>query len=168
MSIDQRDVRRMMHTVYERYADGVDRYPRYRFTGRPDMYAKKTQPIARAVFGAWERIDEDRIMHKSLVDRAILSYERTGAVLNTLVVNKVGRNAVRLFQFIDDDGAPKAVFGEFDATEFVEEFDGFTWRRADGETLTLANGTLESTVPFDAMLVRQSNVTAISVSREPA
>ena len=166
MTLDQREVRRMMHTVYDGYVSGTDRFPRYRFVGQAEDYARKTQPIAKALFLAWDIIDEDRLVHRTLVEKATQRVEETGAVLNEVIINKIGRNAVNLFSMTDEDSGPKALFGEFDRAEFVEQFEGHVFTRTDGETVTLNGGTFESSVPFDAALVRTSNVTVYSATTE--
>lgn len=159
-TMNPRGVRSLMHTVYDRYAAGVDMYPHYRFKGEPGDYPRKTQPIARLIFNAWSVIDEDRAYFGDAIDtcmRILGGVERDDAG-GRFVITKVGRNAVR-FASIDPGTPPRITHGEFRREEFLPILEHLDIGMTDGSTLSFRDGKVINAP--DAAIVRQSNVAGI-------
>jgi hypothetical protein len=93
------EMRRLLHTVYEPYAQGIVSFPRARVTGDLESVPKRTQPIAKALIDAWAEIDDGREIHQALVrhvlkdPRAALT-DAEGKTGRGMVVSKIGRNSL--------------------------------------------------------------------------
>ena len=165
---DPREVRAAVHTGYERYAQGIDMFPRLRIAGSADLFPRKTQPIAAALIGAWDRIDEDNAYFedasRAVVRTAVENHQRGIEYEAMLVITQVGRNCVKLTSVSQGEQQPEASIGVFDRADFVEQFDGVEIQGTDGRSVVLRDGQMHG--DFDRAVVRGSNVSGIMLPRQ--
>ena len=98
-----------MHASYEAYARGEVNFPRILIVGEPEelkALPKKTQAIATALHGAWQRIEAGKATHHALVDyhrknphEALVKGYGKG-----IVFKFIGENALALTLFIPVEG----------------------------------------------------------------
>lgn len=166
-STDPRDIRAAMHNTYDGYMSGTDLYPRYRFVGEPEAYPRKTQAIAKLIFGVWAVIDEDRSFFQDAFRTGVKTVENSNEHNSFLVLTTIGKNAVTMATIsrASSSAVPLEVTaGEFRLDDFVERFEGHEFKLADGRSIVLRNGGVIGD-PI-AQVVRRSNVTGLFMPRE--
>lgn len=160
-----RHVRALMDNVYARYVHGQDLFPRVR-TLSPDHFPPRSRQIARALFKAWEIIDEDRLFFDQSLEDAVtfigeVQEQRLGVVTTT-----VGRNAVN-FAFVQNagDGTPLTVLhGTQDRESFAKYMEENPHLMADGRVVSFANGQLQPEPQPEAVIYRRSNAASVFIA----
>ncbi len=167
------EVRTVLQTLYDRYATGLDMFPRVRWQAPADTLPRKSQAVGIALESAWARIDEDEAYFRdaisSVADLAVAKVaagETDGGLM--LAITQVGRNCVKMATITPKPGKPEAMIGVFPRNEFVEQFEGFEFNVNGGRKLTLVNGEMqmEGGGP-DLAVVRGSNVSGVYLPQSP-
>lgn len=149
-------VRTLMQNVHDRYAQGIDLFPKFRLKVHPEDLPKRSNHAANLLVRAWDRIDEDR----AYFDDTLNAMAEIGS---GLTVVRVGRNAVKT-GFLAPGAAEPAV-ETMSINEFHELYDGQEFALTDGRTASYVDGDLQQS-GTDLALVRGSNVNQIMISEQ--
>lgn len=171
-----KEMRTSLQTMYDRYNLGLDKYPKLRLSGDPDLLPKKTQQVARDLIKAWAIIDDDIAFFEGKIcffgnmmqERHPLFKE--GDEHKVLVITRIGRNAIKYGQVERDPetGDLRASIGDFWVNDFVETMQGETMVLTDGRVLTIQDGrTHVINGEPDVAIVRESNVALVMFSDAP-
>lgn len=168
ISSNPAETRRDIQTAYDRYMNGVDRFPKIKIfdSALVEELPRKTQPVATALVRAWERIDcdeawwEEAVAIMGLKTRDMLNRGAFTAPISAMT--RVGRNVVRvgIISPPKEEGYPaSAFFKAYTTSEFAERFDGVELNVGRDSRLRIERGKLilGDSVP-DMAVVRDSNV----------
>lgn len=157
-----REVRALMHTIYDRYIHGHDLFPKIRLSD-PELLSRKSKDIGRLLFNAWSIIDEDnRFFDQAIEDAVVILGKQESPNLGSIVTT-VGRNAVN-FAFIETvgDGSPvKVIHGIQDRQSFTRYAETHPQLLSDGRVVSFANGHLQPQPTPEAVIYRRSNAASI-------
>lgn len=161
-----REVRSYMHTAYDRYVHGEDRFPRARVRN-PDTGPRKSRGIARALHEAWQAIEGDDNYFQGAVMAMVDTLSRGDRLKTGKVITRVGLNAVR-FALIEMPGkgeAGRILHGTQDREEFIEEVEGELPRMTDGRHIgSYVGGDLQFDSEPDAVVTRDGARAAMFVA----
>jgi hypothetical protein len=145
-----------MQNVHDRYAQGVDLFPKFRLKVQPEDLPKRSRHAAGLLVRAWDRIDEDR----AYFDATLSALAEVGS---GLTVVRVGRNAVKT-GFLASEDAELAV-DVMPIGEFHELYDGQEFVLKGGRTASYTDGRLQQS-ESDFTIARGSNVNQIMLSEQ--
>jgi hypothetical protein len=156
-------VRREIQTAYERYALGIDLFPKVviRNLESEEQLAqlpRKTRPAVKALAKAWDRIDEDESWWKETL---LILGDRVGERVSAgnfdnpmCSIVRVGRNVVRLGIVRPPEGpeeqGPVLMISEDRASKFV-----------GGGAVTIEGGKVTGDVGPALAVVRGSNASLV-------
>jgi hypothetical protein len=147
-----REMRTLLHAIYEPYAQGVINYPSSRIQGEVESLPERTIPIAQALVDAWRRIDADTAVHKALIRNVLKDpeaslFDEQGNPHRGIVVSRIGKNSLvevvftpatleeRLVLIETRDVGPRSAVEQYIENSRVELADGriITGGGFDGE-----------------------------------
>lgn len=150
-----REVRQVLHTVYDRYKQGVDIFP----AGRPALpvgeYPRKTQPIAKTLLNACLRIDLDRQYFDTWLEGSVNGVQKTGG--KGVIVTRIGINAVQFASISPDTeaaGRVQVVQGLFAGEERDALFEHLDLKMTDGRILSYREGKLAEEPTPEGVILR--------------
>jgi hypothetical protein len=159
------NVRRLMHTAYERYALGLTNFPSVRFPDPVESFPKKSQDIARTLFNAWAVIEGDIATFEKSVEQLINAGIGLGSDPSDgrgVVVTKIGRNMARIAVTVPGE-KPSILLESMRLEQFWSSFEGKTLRLPDGEVVGFHGGEVYASCAPDMILPRSSNVHAVFI-----
>lgn len=149
-------IRTLMQNVHDRYAQGVDLFPKFRLKVEPEELPRKSRHAAGLLVKAWDRIDEDRAYFDETLD--VMSRVGSG-----LTVVRIGRNAVQVGFLAREEVEPTV---DLMSTATFEELYGnkeFVIR--DGRTASYVEGELRQP-GTDVAIARGSNLSQIMLTED--
>lgn len=164
-----REVRSFMHTTYSRYVSGQDLFPRARVE-HPDSGPRKSRDIARALFNAWEIIDEDNAYFQFVLTASVKKLQERDKPSAGRVIAKAGRNAVN-FAFIKLLGGSQPgniAYGTLDSKAIIDVLNDTPLDMTDGRRVAIIDGDLQPEPLPDGIIVRRSGRSAIFVAQRGA
>ena len=173
---DPRYVRQVMHTSYDRYVDGTDKFPRLRFApeATTEAFPRKTQPIAATLLREWGIIHQDEnyfvTATLSLVEIAKTHADESEPWRGLSLV-RIGRNAVNMAMVASvPEQEPEVQILDCRRDEFLEQFGGVVINLSSTEGLRIAEDMLAAnpTIAPVGLVVRDSNVSALFVATQYA
>lgn len=151
-----REVRSYMHGIYERYAKGVDAFPKARLAVEPESLPLKTRQIAGSLVEAWRIIDLDREYFRDSTRNMMDTLRRSDQEeARGLVLSKVGRNAVNFSSVTLEAGEFSIVHGTFSGNEKEELVRNLGIQLNDGRQISVVEGSLDPAPQPDALVLRQ-------------
>jgi hypothetical protein len=149
------EVRAYFHNVYERYAQGVDVFPKARLAADVDALPRKTQKIAGILNNAWAIIDGDRDYFEAQTRSAVEQIEASGReTARGVVIAKVGINAVRFSSVALEAGQFTITHGTFSGDDKNELFRDLELPMTNGVNLHIIDGELQGEPCPDALVLR--------------